>query len=165
MYQKTPQRPVVGLPMATSFEECFAMDLNFYKGKSLLHLIDHATKLSVSSFIKSREPEAILNAIFKSWIQIYGAPESPFSNKLGERHNLIIADMMDKVLEESKHLDVDLTLAWCLNGKNSQANVHGFSLFQLKFGQNVKLPSTFAKKPTALVQYDTSKILTDSSPK
>ena len=120
--------------MATSFQECIAMDLKFYKGRILLHLIDHhTTRLSVSSFVKSKEPEVILNAIFKSWIQVYGAPEkfltdngrefakskfidmaksinitvkvtaaeSQFSNGLVERHNFMIADMMDNVLEKS----------------------------------------------------------------
>ena len=62
----------------------------------------------------------------------------------------------------SQHLNMDLTLAWCLNAKNSLANVHGFSPFQLVFGQNPKLPSTFTDKPQALLQYDTSKILTDN---
>ena len=90
------------------------------------------------------------------------AAESPFSNGLVERHNFIIADMMDKVLEESQHLDMDLTLAWCLNAKNSLANVHGFSPFQLVFGQNPKLPSTFTNKTPALLQYDNSKILIDN---
>ena len=41
MYQKTQLRLVVGLPMATSFQECTAMDLKFYIEKILLHLIDH----------------------------------------------------------------------------------------------------------------------------
>ena len=90
------------------------------------------------------------------------AAESPLSNRIVERHNFIIADMMDKALEESQHLDMDLTLAWCLNAKNSLANVHGFSPFQLVFGQNPKLPSTFTDKLQALLQYDTSKILTDN---
>ena len=111
--------------MATSFQECIAMDLKFYREKNLPYLLDHVTNLSVTCFLESKEPEVILNAIFKSCIQIYGAPEtfltdnggefigmaasinisvkvtvaeSPFSNKLAERHNLIIADMMDKVL-------------------------------------------------------------------
>ena len=181
IYRKTPQRLVVGIPMATSFQECTAMDLTFYKGRILLHLIDHATRLSVASFVKSKEPEVILKGIFKSWIQIYGAPEkflthksgefanskiidmvesmnikvkvtvveSPFSNGLVERHNFIMADMMDKVLEESQHLDMDLTLVWCLNAKNPQANVHGFTPFQLAFGQNPKLPSTFCQQTTS----------------
>ena len=89
------------------------------------------------------------------------AAESLFSNGLVERHSFIIADMMDKVLEESQHLDMDLTLAWYLNAKNSLVNVHGFSSFQLVFGQNPKLRSTFTDKPPTLLQYDTSKILTD----
>ena len=180
--------------MATSFQECIAMDLKFNKERILLHLIDHATRLSVSNFVKSKELEVILKAIFKSWIQIYGAPEKfltdnggefanskfldmaesmniavnvtaaepPFSNGLAERYNFIITDMMDKVLEESQHLDMDLALAWCLNAKNSLANVHGFSPFHLAFGQNPKLRSTFTDKPLALLQYDTSKILTDN---
>ena len=52
---------------------------------------------------------------------------------------------------------MDLTLAWRLNAKNSLANVHGF---QLVFGQNPKLTSTFTNKPPAFIQHDTSKILT-----
>ena len=128
--------------MATSFQECITMDFKFYKGRILLHLIDHTTRLSVSSFVKSKEPEVILKAIFKSWIQIYSAPEnfltdnggefanskfidmaesmnitvkliaaeSPFSNRLVERHNFITADMMNKILQESQHLNMDLKL-------------------------------------------------------
>ena len=75
VYQKTLQRPVVGLPMATSFQECIVMDLKFYKHRILLHLIDDATRLSVSSFVKSKGPEAILTAIFRWRIKIFGAPE------------------------------------------------------------------------------------------
>ena len=54
--------------------------------------------------------------------------------------------MIDKVSEEPLDLDMDLTLTWCLNAKNSPPNIHGFSSFQLVFGQNPKLPSTFANK-------------------
>ena len=68
IYRKTPQRPIVGLPMATSFQECIAMNLKFYKERILLHLIDHATRPWVTSFVKSKEPEVILKPIFKSWI-------------------------------------------------------------------------------------------------
>ena len=43
--QKTPPQPIVGLPLATKFKECVAMDLKFYKGKILLHFIDHSLLL------------------------------------------------------------------------------------------------------------------------
>ena len=42
------------------------------------------------------------------------------------------------------------------------ASVHGFSTFQLVFGQNQKLPSTFNNKPPALTPSGTNKILTDN---
>ena len=93
------------------------------------------------------------------------ATEPSFGNGPAERHNFIIADMMGKLLKESRHLDINLTLAWCLNAKNSLVNVHGFSPFQFLFGQNPRLPSTFANKTPALIQHDMnllSKILTDN---
>ena len=80
MYKITPQRPTTCLPMVTSFEECTLMNFKSYKSKILLHLIDHGTKLSALSFVKLSF--IILNAILTSWIQIYGAPESPLSNGL-----------------------------------------------------------------------------------
>ena len=43
--QKTPPQPIVGLPLATKFKECVAMDLKFYKGKILLHIVDHSLLL------------------------------------------------------------------------------------------------------------------------
>ena len=73
------------------------MDLKFYKGRILLHLIDHPTRLSVSSFLKSKEPEVILKAIFKSWIQIYGAPEKFLTDNSGEFANLKFIDMAESM--------------------------------------------------------------------
>ena len=68
-----------------------------YKGRILLHLIDHATRLSVASFVKSKEPEVILKGIFKSWIQIYGAPEKFLTHKSGEFANSKIIDMVESM--------------------------------------------------------------------
>ena len=142
LYKKAPPQPIVGLPMATVFQECVAMDLKFYKGKILLHLIDHAIRLSASTFVPSKESNIIINALFRSWIQIFGAlkkfftdnggefanaeflemceamnitvkvtaAESQFGNGLVERHKFIIADMMDKTLEESQ-FNLDLALS------------------------------------------------------
>ena len=92
--------------MATSFQECIAMDLKFYKGRILLHLIDHATRLSVSSFLKSKEPEVILKAIFKSWIQIYSATETFLTDNDKEFANSKFIDMA-----ESMNITVKVTAA------------------------------------------------------
>ena len=41
-YGRPPPRPIVGLPMATVFNECVAMDLKCFGNVHLLHLINHA---------------------------------------------------------------------------------------------------------------------------
>ena len=193
LYKKTPPQPIVGFPMATAFQECVAMYLKFYRAKSLFHLIDHATRLSASTFVPSKEPNVIINVIFKSWIQIFGATkkfltdnggefaneeflemceamnitvkvtaaESPFSNGLVERHNFIIAVMINKTLQESQ-FSLDLALSWYLNPRNSLTNIHGFLPFQLALGQNSKLLPTFIDKPPALTPSSTSKILSNN---
>ena len=133
-YKNVPPRPVVGLPMANEFQETVAMDLKFYDSKILLHLVDHCTRLSASSFIPDKNPDTILTFIFKIWASFCGAPENfltdyggelanakfiemaeslgitvkitaaeaPWSNRLIERHNLVLADMLNKVLDDTK---------------------------------------------------------------
>ena len=66
--------------------------------------------------------------------------ESPWSNDLVERHNLILSDMLDKILHKN-NCDFDLALAWAINAKNSLSNIHGFSPYQLSIGTKPKLPS------------------------
>lgn len=63
------------------------------------------------------------------------AAELPFTNGLIEQHNLFISEILDKTLEETG-TDFQLVLAWYVSAKNSLANVHGFSPFQLALGQN-----------------------------
>ena len=48
-FKKTPPRPVVGMPLATRFLQSVGMDLKFYHQKIILHLVDHATRLSVAA--------------------------------------------------------------------------------------------------------------------
>ena len=68
--QKTTRRPIVGLPLATKFKECFAVDLKFYKGKILLHMIDYATRFSVNVILPSKKRDQIVNTIMKYWVTI-----------------------------------------------------------------------------------------------
>ena len=65
----------------------------------------------------------VMNIIVK-----VNAAESPFNNRLFERHNFIIADILDKILEPLS-LNPDLALSWCLNAKNAITNVNEFSPF------------------------------------
>ena len=191
LYKKPPSRPTVGLPLATRFQETVAMDLKFYQGKIILHLIDHATRLSQAVHIPSKNPRVIIEALLTNWISIYGpadkflsdnggefvnneflalceqfniavhttAAESPWSNGLVERHNLILADMLNKVIADTG-CSFNIALQWCTTAKNSLQNVHGFSPYQLALGQNPKLPALLTNSlPAQETQPSSSEIV------
>ena len=176
--------------MATSFQETVAMDLNFYRGNILPHLIDHCTRLSASTVIPNKNPDIIIKGIFSIWISVYGlaeifltdngrefanteftqlceslgitiktlSTEAPWSNGLVERHNLILPDMLDKILEEN-NCDLELAVLWSVNAKNSLTNIHGFSPYQLAISTHPKLPSIHNTKATALTSTPTNIII------
>ena len=58
---------------------------------------------------------------------------------LVERHNLILADMLDKILEETQ-CDLELAAVWCVNVKNSLSNI-----------QFLFLPISHRYKPQATI--------------
>ena len=57
------------------------------------------------------------------------AGQSLWSNGLVERHNVVISEMLDKVLADSK-CDFDFSLAWCHSAKKSLQNVNDFTPFR-----------------------------------
>ena len=75
--------------------------------------------------------------------------EAPWSNGLIERHNQVLGNMLDRVLNDVK-CSFEVALMWCVNAKNSLQNVHGFSPYQLVFGHNPVLPSPLNNRPPAL---------------
>ena len=68
------------------------------------------------------------------------AAESPWSNRIVEKHNGIIENVMEKVLLDVK-CSLDVALAWCLSAKNSLLNSYGYSPNELVFGYNPNFPS------------------------
>ena len=87
MFKKPPARPVVGLPMASEFNEVVAMDLKQYKGKLILHLVDLCTRLSAAVFIPNKKASTIVKSLFQTWICIYGSPIKFMSDNGGEVAN------------------------------------------------------------------------------
>ena len=75
IYKKAPPRPIVGLSMVTALQEMVATDLKFYRGKILMHLVDHCTRLPASKLnkIMNKNPGTIIKAIFRIWISVYGS--------------------------------------------------------------------------------------------
>ena len=63
--KRNPDRPAVSMPMATSFNEKVAIDLSFYKGKIILHMIDMWSRLTVSVEIGQKTPSDVVEAIME----------------------------------------------------------------------------------------------------
>ena len=74
-FQKAPSKPVVDLPMATRFLEAVTLDLKFFEGKPILHLIDLCTKLSAASVVPNKNPETVIRSILQIWISVYGSTD------------------------------------------------------------------------------------------
>lgn len=74
---------------------------------------------------------------------------SAWSNGLLERHNATLKEIMVKVKADIG-CDWNTALGWALNAKNSLHSVHGYSPYQVAFGQNPNLPSVLSNTPPAL---------------
>jgi len=74
---------------------------------------------------------------------------SPWSNGLLERHNQTLTEILLKVKDENK-IDWETALNWALMAKNALHSVHGYSPYQLVFGQNPNLPGVLTDQPPAL---------------
>ena len=95
-FKKTPPRPVVGLPLATKFLQSVGMDLKQYHLKIILHLVDHATRLSVAVFIPNKKAPTVVKAILRYWISVYGATEKFLSDNGGEFINSEFTEMCER---------------------------------------------------------------------
>ena len=73
------------------------MYLKFYKGKIILHLVDHATRLSVSSLVPSKKPDVIIESILKNWISVFGSADQFLSDNGGEFANEKFMEMCESL--------------------------------------------------------------------
>ena len=89
------------------------------------------------------------------------AAESPWSNSLVERHNLVLSERLDKIIDETD-CDISLAVYWCVNAKNSLHNVHGFPPYRVTLGTNTKLPSALSDKLSALTNKPISKVISQN---
>lgn len=85
IYRRTPSRPVVGMPMASKFNETVALDLKKWKDRHILHMIDMWSRLTISVFIKDKRPKTIVDCILQHWIGAgYGLMGSILTDNGGE---------------------------------------------------------------------------------
>lgn len=92
-----PNRPAVGFPLATEFNEVVAMDLKqLKKGIYILHMIDHATRYSSGCIIMNKRKETIVEGILKHWVKWFGSPKKFLSDNGGEFINDEVIDLAEK---------------------------------------------------------------------
>ena len=89
------------------------------------------------------------------------AAESAWSNGMVERHNGILANMIDKVICDV-NCSVEVALSWSIAAKNALNNVFGFSPNVLVFGRNPNLPNILTNKPPANNPVSISKYLCEN---
>ena len=87
MRRKTPDRPSVALEMATDFNECIAMDLKFWGDKYILYIVDTFSSYTQATVIDRKNPECVIDAMFKIWIQYFGIPDKCITDNGGEFSN------------------------------------------------------------------------------
>ena len=94
---KAPNRPAVGFPLASEFNETVALDLKQLKhGIYILHLIDHATRYSSGCIIRNKNKETIVDGIMLYWVKWFGAPHKFLWDNGGEFVNDEVVELAEK---------------------------------------------------------------------
>lgn len=98
-YKKSNPRPVVSLPLASEFNDTIAMDLKTYRNNEIyfMHVIDHATRFSAASVIRSKKKEVIVGQFFKHWVAVFGSPRRILSDNGGEFANSEFIEMCENL--------------------------------------------------------------------
>ena len=82
--KRNPDRPAVSMPMANEFNEKVAIDLSFYKGNIILHMVDMWSRLTVSTLLVRKTPSEVINSVMQNWIAYYGVPQAILNDNGGE---------------------------------------------------------------------------------
>ena len=82
---RNPDRPVVGMPMASEFNEKLAIDLKCLStGGYILHIIDMWSRLTISILLERKKPQGVINGILLYWIKYFGVPKAILNDNGGE---------------------------------------------------------------------------------
>ena len=88
------------------------------------------------------------------------AAEAPFSNGICERHNLLIGEMTEKIIDDVG-CSIDVALMWAVHAKNSLINIFGFSPYQLVLGRNPNILGNSTNKLPAMSEHTSCQIVAD----
>ena len=83
-FKKKILRPVAALPLSSDFNEKIAMDLKYWKGKYILHIVDLWSRFTISTFISRKKPTDVIHAIMNDWCSVFGVPAGILTDNGGE---------------------------------------------------------------------------------
>ena len=118
-YKKAPAKPIVCAPLAKQFNESVAMDMKDVNGRSMLHIIDHATRYSQACAMSSKTTQTIISAVLKHWIAQFGPPMQMLTDNGGEFASDDFREMGEKL--NTKILTTAAESPWS-NGINERHN-------------------------------------------
>lgn len=102
VYRSPNRRPVVAIPMASTFNDVVAIDLKEITNELttkkcwILHLVDHFSRFSAGRIITTKEKETVVEQILESWVSIFGAPNFFMTDNGKEFDNSSFRDLCDK---------------------------------------------------------------------
>ena len=98
-YMRSRPRPAVCFPLAKEFNETVGIDLKIFENNKIyfMHIVDHLTRFSAASVIRSKKPQIIIDNVFKHWISIFGAPQKLISDNGGEFANAEFVDLCENL--------------------------------------------------------------------
>ena len=64
-----------------------------------------------------------------------------------EKHNGLLANVINKIMDDDKDCPLDIAVHWACAAKNSLSNVYGFSPNVIVFGRNPNYPSVMDNRP------------------
>ena len=70
--QKRPHAQLLAYHLLQNLKNVSLWTSKFYKGKILFHMIDHATRFSVTVILSSKKPDQVVNVIMKNCVAVYG---------------------------------------------------------------------------------------------
>ena len=84
-YRKSPNKPIVSLPLATRFNQVLTMDLKKWDNFWIVYFIDSYSRLVVARKIQRKFPYEVVQAFMNGWLSAgYGIPEEIFHDLGGE---------------------------------------------------------------------------------
>ena len=87
------------------------------------------------------------------------AANSPFQNWLCERVHSVNDNILLKLKAQCLDTELEVLLCWANMARNSLQMWHGFSSYQIVFGQNPNLPNIMTAHPPAFVGSTISELL------